>query len=31
MSDNSEKILVRYYSDVLEEITVETLWAERTL
>lgn len=28
MSDNSEKILVRYYSDVLEEITVETLWAE---
>ncbi|GGG55441.1 DUF4265 domain-containing protein [Epilithonimonas arachidiradicis] len=28
MSDNSEKILVRYYSDVLEEITFETLWAE---
>ncbi|SDF77725.1 DUF4265 domain-containing protein [Epilithonimonas hungarica] len=28
MSDNSEKILVRYYSDVLEEITVETLWTE---
>ncbi|WDF46864.1 DUF4265 domain-containing protein [Chryseobacterium sp. KACC 21268] len=28
MSDNLEKILVRYYSDVLEEIVVETLWAE---
>ncbi|MNK84413.1 hypothetical protein D3C87_1042610 [compost metagenome] len=28
MSDNSEKILVRYYSDILEEIVVETLWAE---
>lgn len=28
MSDNSEKILVRYYSDVLEEIVVERLWAE---
>jgi len=28
MSDNSEKILVRYYSDVLEETTVETLWTE---
>lgn len=28
MGDNSEKILVRYYSDVLEEIVVETLWAE---
>lgn len=28
MSDNSEKILARYYSDALEEIVVETLWAE---
>lgn len=28
MSDSSEKILVRYYSDVLEEIVVETLWTE---
>lgn len=28
MNETSEKILVRYYSDVLEEIVVETLWAE---
>ena len=28
MSENSEKILVRYYSNVLEEIVVETLWTE---
>ena len=28
MEYNLEKILVRYYSDVLEEETVETLWAE---
>lgn len=28
VGNNSEKILVRYYSDVLEEIVVETLWAE---
>ncbi len=25
-----EKILVRYESDILDEITVETLWAEPT-
>ena len=28
MEEKSEKLLVRYYSDVLEEIVVETLWAE---
>ena len=27
-SYNSEKILVRYFSDVLDEIVVETLWTE---
>lgn len=27
-SFNSEKILVRYYSNVLDKIVVETLWAE---
>lgn len=27
-SYNSEKILVRYFSNVLDEIVVETLWAE---
>jgi hypothetical protein len=27
-SFNSEKILVRYFSNVLDEIVVETLWAE---
>lgn len=27
-TDNLEKILFRYYSDVLDETTVETLWAE---
>jgi len=28
MSENSEKILVRYFSNVLDEIVVETLWTE---
>jgi hypothetical protein len=28
MKENSEKILVRYYSNVLEQETVETLWTE---
>ncbi|WP_177764410.1 DUF4265 domain-containing protein [Flavobacterium sp. I3-2] len=28
MKRNLEKILTRYYSDVLEKETVETLWAE---
>lgn len=27
-SCNSEKILVRYFSNVLDEIVIETLWAE---
>lgn len=29
MNETNEKILVRYYSDVLEKIVVETLWAEK--
>lgn len=28
MSENSEKILVRYFSNVLDEIVVETLWTK---
>ena len=28
VSDNSEKILVRYYSNVLDKMVAETLWAE---
>jgi hypothetical protein len=27
-NNNSKKVLFRYYSDVLEEETVETMWAE---
>lgn len=28
MDNNSKKVLFKYYSDVLEEETVETMWAE---
>ena len=27
-NNNSKKVLFRYFSDVLEEETVETMWAE---
>lgn len=28
MNNNSKKITFKYYSSLLEEITVETMWAE---